>query len=385
MKEVAISVFLGLFLVSCFQDRPSSTTIERHLNEDLRGVWLTNIDSDILFNSYQTKEALIKLKHAGFTTVYPVVWNDGYTLYPSQLMKKEFGEAFEQDTSFSALGIDPLENVITHARTLGLKVIPWFEFGFSSSYNQQGGHILSAKPEWAALDKEGAILTKNGFEWMNAIHPEVQQFLLDMVQEVIRNYDVDGIQGDDRLPAMPSEGGYSTYTKQLYEEETGRSVPENPLAPEFYDWKSDKLSQFAQNLYITVKQLDEKLIVSLAPSVYPWSKEQYLQDWPQWLRDGSMDELIPQNYRWNISSYATTLEDIKAEFDQNKPVDKTVRFAPGIIIKAGNRFNDYGYVKQAIQMNRAMGLEGEVYFFYEGLFEQNGYLADSLLLNHYQN
>ena len=50
---------------------------------------------------------------------------------------------------------------------------------------------------------------------MNAIHPEVQQFLLDMVQEVIRSYDVDGIQGDDRLPAMPSEGGYSRYTIEL--------------------------------------------------------------------------------------------------------------------------------------------------------------------------
>ena len=66
---------------------------------------------------------------------------------------------------------------------------------------------MISRPEWAARDKNGAILTKNGFEWMNAIHPEVQQFLLDMVQEVIRSYDVDGIQGDDRLPAMPSEGG----------------------------------------------------------------------------------------------------------------------------------------------------------------------------------
>ena len=89
----------------------------------------------------RTKEALIKLKNSGFTTVYPVVWNDGYTLYPSQLMKAEFGDAFGQDTSFAALGIDPLKNVITHSKELGLQVIPWFEFGFSSSYKQQGGHF----------------------------------------------------------------------------------------------------------------------------------------------------------------------------------------------------------------------------------------------------
>ena len=74
---------------------------------------------------------------------------------------------------------------------------------------------------------------------------------------------------------------------------------------------------------------------------------------------------------------------VKSEFDQSKPANKTVRFASGIIIKAGNRFNDYSYVKPAIQINRTLGVKGEVYFFYEGLFEQNGFLADSLLLNHY--
>ena len=88
----------------------------------------------------RTKEALIKLKNSGFTTVYRVVGTMD-TRYISQLMRAEFGDAFGQDTSFAGLGIDPLKNVITHSKELGLQVIPWFEFGFSSSYKQQGGHI----------------------------------------------------------------------------------------------------------------------------------------------------------------------------------------------------------------------------------------------------
>ena len=82
------------------------TSIYERLNEPLRGVWLTNIDSEILFDSLKTKEALLKLKNAGFNTVYPVVWNDGYTLYPSDLMVQIFGEEFKQDTVFRSLGID---------------------------------------------------------------------------------------------------------------------------------------------------------------------------------------------------------------------------------------------------------------------------------------
>ena len=388
IRPTATGFMLSLCIVwllnSCTNPTISKKSeLEEQLSQPLRGVWLTNIDSDILFDSQKTKEALVSIKKAGFNTVYPVVWNDGYTLHPSEIMVQTFGEEFRQDTVFRSLELDPLQNVIDHAKPLGLVVIPWFEFGFSSSYQQDGGHILAAKPEWAARDKQGNILTKNGFEWMNAIHPEVQDFLLDLVTEVLVNYEVAGIQGDDRLPAMPSEGGYSSYTQELYKLQTGLMVPDDPKETKFLDWKADQLSLFAGRLFETVKSYNSDVIVSMAPSVYPWSKEQYLQDWPQWLADGSLDELIPQNYRWDIESYELTLEELVASYKAAKQPNASVRFATGIIIKAGDRFNDYSYVKEAIDINRKNGVQGEVYFFYEGLFEQNGFLIDSLATHHY--
>ena len=388
IRPTATGFMLSLCIVwllnSCTNPTISKKSeLEEQLSQPLRGVWLTNIDSDILFDSQKTKEALVSIKKAGFNTVYPVVWNDGYTLHPSEIMVQTFGEEFRQDTVFRSLELDPLQNVIDHAKPLGLVVIPWFEFGFSSSYQQDGGHILAAKPEWAARDKQGNILTKNGFEWMNAIHPEVQDFLLDLVTEVLVNYEVAGIQGDDRLPAMPSEGGYSSYTQELYKLQTGLMVPDDPTETKFLDWKADQLSLFAGRLFETVKSYNTDVIVSMAPSVYPWSKEQYLQDWPQWLADGSLDELIPQNYRWDIESYELTLEELVTSYKAAKQPNASVRFATGIIIKAGDRFNDYSYVKEAIDINRKNGVQGEVYFFYEGLFEQNGFLIDSLATHHY--
>ncbi|MBL6825560.1 MAG: family 10 glycosylhydrolase [Bacteroidetes bacterium] len=388
IRPTATGFMLSLCIVwllnSCTNPTISKKSeLEEQLSQPLRGVWLTNIDSDILFDSQKTKEALVSIKKAGFNTVYPVVWNDGYTLHPSDIMVQTFGEEFRQDTVFRSLELDPLQNVIDHAKPLGLVVIPWFEFGFSSSYQQDGGHILAAKPEWAARDKQGNILTKNGFEWMNAIHPEVQDFLLDLVTEVLVNYEVAGIQGDDRLPAMPSEGGYSSYTQELYKLQTGLMVPDDPKETKFLDWKADQLSLFAGRLFETVKSYNTDVIVSMAPSVYPWSKEQYLQDWPQWLADGSLDELIPQNYRWDIESYELTLEELVTSYKAAKQPNASVRFATGIIIKAGDRFNDYSYVKEAIDINRKNGVQGEVYFFYEGLFEQNGFLIDSLATHHY--
>jgi uncharacterized lipoprotein YddW (UPF0748 family) len=351
-------------------------------SKPIRGVWVTNIDSEILFSDDAIAEGLKKLADRGFNTIYPVVWNDGYTLHPSQVMADRFGEEFRQDTLFRQQGRDPLKVVILEARKQGLRVIPWFEFGFSSSYSQDGGHILQEYPEWAAKDPSGSILKKNGFEWMNAIHPEVQAFVTDLVLEVARNYDIDGIQGDDRLPAMPSEGGYSEYTRDLFQKETGQKVPEDPRDAEFLQWKSDKLSDYAVDLYNSVKELNPELIVSFAPSIYPWSKEEYLQDWPEWLRRGVVDELIPQAYRWTADAYKITASEMVDTFNTNQ--NGNVAFASGVIIKAGSRYNDYTYVKEILSTNRSLGIDGEVYFFYEGLFEQNGNLADSLFQHHYR-
>jgi len=101
--------------------------------------------------------------------------------------------------------------MIDAGHAAGIKVHAWFEYGFSSSYSANGGAIINAKPEWAALDQNGKLVVKNGFDWLNAFLPEVQDFVLNLVMEVVTKYDVDGIQGDDRLPALPSTAGYDAY------------------------------------------------------------------------------------------------------------------------------------------------------------------------------
>ncbi|MEZ4763882.1 MAG: hypothetical protein R3C26_12095 [Calditrichia bacterium] len=37
-----------------------------------------------------------------------------------------------------------------------------------------------------------------------------------------------------------------------------------------------------------------------AKRVYPWSFDEYLQDWPNWLKNGYADEIIPQIYRYEL-------------------------------------------------------------------------------------
>lgn len=381
-KTITAIILAAVLFAGCSRadDRQAGNTADG----EIRGVWITNVDSDVLFSKQAIAEAMDYLAARGFNMVFPVVWNKGLTLYPSEVMAGYFGEEFRIDTVFTN-GRDPLQELIVEARRVGMEVMPWFEFGFSSSYQDSGGYILQRYPHWAAMDVNGNLLAKNGFEWMNALHPEVQDFMLALVREVISNYDIDGIQGDDRLPAMPAEGGYSGYTRGLYERETGRPVPDDPREPQFLQWKADKLTSFGGRLYTMVKNQDPELMVSLSPSIYPWSLHEYLQDWPAWIRRGQVDLLHPQNYRYEIDRYITTADTmawyaglVPDEHGNRYIPEHDVVIAPGILIKAGPRYNGPGYVLRAVEHNRDLGLNGEVYFFYEGLDASNEYLADTL-------
>jgi uncharacterized lipoprotein YddW (UPF0748 family) len=98
-------------------------------------------------------------------------------------MNREFGIPIME--SFS--GRDPLQEMITEAHKENIKVHAWFEYGFAASNGQNGGIILAKYPQWSARDINKALLvSSNGFEWMNGINPEVQNFIKSLVIEVVK-------------------------------------------------------------------------------------------------------------------------------------------------------------------------------------------------------
>jgi len=346
---------------------------------EIRGVWLTNVDSRILDSRASIAEAMEFLARHHFNVVFPVVWNDAKTLYPSAVMDSLFGIPIDPRYE----GRDPLAELIEEAHRWNIAVIPWFEYGFSSSYKKDGGVILAQKPEWAAKDRDGNLMTKNGFEWMNAYHPEVQKFIRLLVLEVVKKYDIEGVQGDDRLPAQPIEGGYSAYTRNRYAvDHEGNQPPDDYRDPEWQRWRANILNDFGRELYTQVKAIKPDVLVSWAPSVYPWSYDEYLQDWPAWIRDGYADYVFPQCYRYEFEQYKYTIEMMmpgKLGID----ADRKVLF-PGVLMNVGAYVMSADYLSTITGYNRAQGFAGEVFFFYEGLRKNNDQLAELLLRTEYR-
>lgn len=351
--------------------------------QEMRGTWITNVDSYVLFNDKSIAEAMDYLAKIGINTIYVCTWNKGYTLYPSKVMNNRFGIPIWPTFS----GRDPLEKVIIEAHKNGIEVIAWFEFGLSPWYAQNqndSGHILKKYPHWALLDRTGKFATRESvfpqFIWMSGINPEVQDFMISLFTEVIDNYDIDGVQADDRLPAMPIEGGYDSVTVSIYKSENNGQLPPYDFQnSQWKRWRANKLNQFFKRLYDSVKVRGDYLIVSSTPSVYPWGYENYLQDSKTWVDSGYCDTFMPQLYRYDFSSYQYELNLALSYV----PLNKRNIFFPACLMKIGSWLIDENYLLNILAANRQRNIKGESWFFYEGLRANSNRRGDTLKATYY--
>jgi uncharacterized lipoprotein YddW (UPF0748 family) len=342
---------------------------------ELRGVWLTNVDSRVLESRAGIAEAMEFLAAHHVNVVFPVVWNKAVTLYPSDLMDRTFGVRLDP----SLAGRDALAEVLVEAHRRGIEVVPWFEYGFAASFKAGGGPLLAKKPAWAARDRDGKLLEKNGFEWLNALDPEVQGFLSGLVLEVARGYDVDGVQGDDRLPALPAHGGYDAGTVARWRREQ-RGDPPAPGDPRWMEWRAEVLTGFLARLSKDVHAVAPGLVLSSSPSPYDWGYREYLQDARTWVERGLVDLVHPQCYRRDVAAYRKVVDEQIAKL----PRRAGVVHAPGILVKSGGWVASPDDLLAMVAYNRERKLDGEVLFFYDGLRANGDALARALLTGPYR-
>lgn len=105
----------------------------------------------------------------------------------------------------------------------------------------------------------------------------------------------------------------------------------------------------------------------MAPSVYPWSKYEYLQDWPSWVQHDSIDIVLPQIYRYNTTAYIDTL---KSNLNLLNQTQKKI-FFPGVLIGVGgNTVVNAKILADCLNYNRNIGIKGQSFFYHESLNDQ---------------
>lgn len=326
--------------------------------QEIRGVWLTLNDFTMFSDRQQLGEGLKQLQKLNFNTIYPVVWNSGYVMYPSTVAQKEGIQPF---TYRGNEGQDIVADIIAQAHQNNLLVMPWFEFGFMAPLMSE---LATGHPHWLTQQADGkktSITAAGEVAWLNPFHPEVQQFLTDLVLEAVVKYDLDGIQFDDHT-SLPKTFGYDRYTLNLYRQETKKEAPANVDDPDWVRWRANKITAFMSNLSKSVKQRKPNLIFSVSPNYYDFAYKQQLQDWLGWVRQNIVDELIVQVYR-------ADLDDFTSQISRPEIVEAQNKISTGIGILSGLRNSNVPIARVFSQsfatQRRGLGIS---YFYYKSLW-----------------
>lgn len=352
-------------------DRPvaplSSSVVEQGpiaktlVKQELRGVWLTNIDSQVLFQRRRLNNALNRLKQLNFNVVYPTVYNWGYTLYPSKVAKKVIGLSVDPTPGLRRR--DMLKEVVSLGHAKGLRVIPWVEFGFMAPADSQ---LAKRHPEWVTSRSDGTKIWKEGVHdrvWLSPFRPDVQNYMKDLMVEVVKNYDIDGIQVDDHF-GLPAELGYDDYTVTLYKKEHGgKAPPKDPQDPQWVKWRADKITDFMKQLFFAVKAVKQDCVMSVSPNPQRFSYEFFLADWERWERMGLIEELVIQIYRDDMKVFVDELE---------RPEVKAARghipVGIGILTGLKRKYVPMEQINKQVQAVRDRNFAGVSFFFYETLW-----------------
>lgn len=362
MKLIFTIVFLGCSII---------------IGQELRGTWLAR-------NSLSSKESLAQamdsLAKNNFNVVYVNAWSRGYPLWKSEVFFQETGLRIDPDF----INRDILAEAVAEAHRLGLHVEAWFEYGFVGGWtgNQPPGvkgPIFQAHPNWVAKKIDGTELDASNFYWMIHTHKDVQNFLIALALEVVRNYDIDGIELD-RIRYSSLEYGYDYYTDSLYRSEhNGNPPPLNYQNPNWLRWRADKLNDFAQRIKDSIKSANPLINLSNAPSLYSsnsyTSYQRYAQDWVSWVNNGYVDNVQVQSYVTTNIFWSSILDYIPSL------VNNINKVYPSFAVKPGSSTLTNADVTQFINSSRSKGYKGNSIWYYIDLIPYFPHLKSNLFFD----
>jgi len=338
----------------------------------VRAFWIPAPWHSPFLRSYEEIQKGVDLAvELNFNTLFVGTWAQTRILYPSQTLADNSSYNTPEDGLFydyEGGSGDPLADLVEVAHANGLKVILWYEYGFMSRTatppTPDNDKILAVHPDWVGINSYGQPCNYNESDYYyNAYNPEVQRFMLDMMLEAVNKYDVDGIQGDDRLPAMPRNSGYDAYTVARYKEEhNGEEPPSNFNNSAWVRWRADILNDFAVQMYEEIKAVDSECIIAFSPNPYPWAFNNLMQEWPVWLDDGVIEMLSVQCYRSSVTSYEYTIDEVLSYYTTHGHGNLEL-LSPGLILYGSSGLSDPEVLAGQILANRERGIYGESFFY----------------------
>lgn len=385
---MSVRLLPGLLLA--FSAVPATAADPPAVPRELRGVWVAtvaNIDwpsKKGLSAEAQQAELRAILDRAVSLKLNAVVFQVRPmcdALYKSDL---EPWSEFLTGTLGKDPGYDPLEMAVREAHARGLELHAWF-----NPYRAKTPTSTSAVPDSHIIKKRPDLAKPYGKHyWLNPTNPEVADYTLKVILDVVRRYDVDGVHLDDYFyPYIENDEAGKPIpfpdddTWAAYQKAGGKlSRP---------DWRRDAVDRFVERLYDGVKKEKKWVKVGISPfGIWrpgnPPGIEGFDQfdklyaDPKKWFHEGWVDYLTPQLY-WPIAQQKQSYPRLLAWWAEQN--GKNRHLWPGNIpsrVSGKEKGWPASEIAEQIKATRAQpGATGNIHFSMKPLMRTGG-VADAL-------
>ncbi len=269
---------------------------------EMRGLWVAtvfNLDfpSRRGLSPARAEAELVALvrtaAEAGFNTLVFQVRPEGDAFYRSKL---EPWSRYLTGTQGRDPGYDPLGTLVREAHERGLEVHAWF-----NPYRAAARRGDALADNHVAREVPAAVRPWGNTLWLDPGLAPVQERALDVIDEVVRRYDIDGVHIDDYFYPYPdgSRAFPDGSTYQAYRSAGG--------ALTLADWRRDNVDRLVERIHDRVEAACPTCRMGVSPfGIYRPGQPvgargldqvaQLFADPMLWYREGWVDYLAPQLY-----------------------------------------------------------------------------------------
>jgi len=299
---------------------------------------------------------------------------------------------------------DPLAFWVAQAHARGLQLHAWFN---PYRARQTGARSVTASNH-ISRSNPGVVKTYGKTLWMDPGEPAAVKQTLDVVLDVVRRYDIDGVHIDDYFYPYPIEPTGAAGEALALDGSSGKSEVDFPDQPSWQrylagggkldraSWRRQNVNQLIEHLYTGIHREKSWVLFGISPfglgkpalrpkGIAGFSQyDKLYADAELWLQNGWLDYLSPQLY-WAIEqkpqAYDVLLDYWIAENSQHRHI------WPGLFTsRIGAPTKDYppGEIVQQIGVTRSRpGAGGHVHFSMVSLMENRKGISDQLKQGHY--
>ncbi len=282
------------------------------INREFRGVWIATVaninwpSKNNLTTEQQKAEAiriLDVLKDANFNAVIFQARPSADALYKSSYEPWSYFLTGETGKSPSPY-YDPLEFWITESHKRGMELHVWLNP--YRAHHTSGGKVGNQSLVKKMPDE--VVKLQNGIYWFDPSNEKTQNHASNVVKDLVKRYDIDGIHFDDYFyPYASYNGG-----KDFPDDKSWNKYKKSGGTLSRADWRRANVNKFIKRIYDEIKAEKKEVKFGISPfgiwkpgfpkDVKGSSQyDELFADAKLWLNNGWIDYFSPQLY-WPINS-----------------------------------------------------------------------------------